>query len=76
MAHAEMVWCQEEPRNMGAWSFIEPELEDVLTTLGAKYKRVTYAGRRASASTASGLMSRHMEQIDALLNAALKDAIE
>ena len=76
MAHAEMVWCQEEPRNMGAWSFIEPELEDVLTTLGAKYKRVTYAGRRASASTASGLMSRHMEQREALLNAALKDAIE
>jgi 2-oxoglutarate dehydrogenase E1 component len=51
-------------------------LEDVLTTLGAKYKRVTYAGRRASASTASGLMSRHMEQREALLNAALKDAIE
>jgi 2-oxoglutarate dehydrogenase E1 component len=76
MAHAEMVWCQEEPRNMGAWSFIEPELEDVLTTLGATHKRVSYAGRRASASTASGLMSRHLEQREALLNAALIDPID
>ena len=76
MAHAEMVWCQEEPRNMGAWSFIEPELEDVLTTLDAKHKRVSYAGRRASASTASGLMSRHLEQREALLNAALIDPVD
>ena len=76
MAHAEMIWCQEEPRNMGAWSFIEPELEDVLTTLDAKHKRVSYAGRRASASTASGLMSRHLEQREALLNAALIDPFD
>jgi len=76
MAHAEMVWCQEEPRNMGAWSFIEPALEDVLSTLGAKHARVRYAGRSASASTASGLMSRHMEQREALLNAALIDPID
>ena len=75
MVHAEMVWCQEEPRNMGAWSFIEPELEDVLTHLDAKHKRVFYAGRRASASTASGQMSRHLEQREALLNAALIDPI-
>ncbi len=76
MADAEMIWCQEEPRNMGAWSFIEPALEDVLTTLGAKHKRAVYAGRSASASTASGLMSRHMSQRDALLNAALIDPID
>ncbi len=76
MADAEMIWCQEEPRNMGAWSFIEPALEDVLTTLGAKHKRAVYAGRSASASTASGLMSRHMSQRDAFLNAALIDPID
>jgi 2-oxoglutarate dehydrogenase E1 component len=76
MAHAEMVWCQEEPRNMGAWSFIEPALEEVLVTLQAKHKRAVYAGRSASASTASGLMSRHMEQREAFLNAALSDPID
>jgi 2-oxoglutarate dehydrogenase E1 component len=75
-AHAEMVWCQEEPRNMGAWSFIEPELENVLTTLGAKHKRPTYAGRNAAASTATGMMSRHLEQRDALVKAALSDPID
>ena len=75
-AHAEMVWCQEEPRNMGAWSFIEPELENVLKTLGAAHNRPVYAGRKAAASTATGLMSRHLEQRDALLKAALIDPVE
>ena len=75
-AHAEMVWCQEEPRNMGAWSFIEPEIENVLLTLGARQTRVTYAGRNAAASTATGLMSRHLQQRDALLKAALIDPVD
>ena len=75
-AHAEMVWCQEEPRNMGAWSFIEPELENVLTTLGAKHKRPVYAGRKAAASTATGLMSSHLIQREALLKAALIDPVD
>ena len=74
-AHAEMVWCQEEPRNMGAWSYIEPEIENVLVSLDAKHKRPTYAGRRAGASTASGLMSRHLQERDAFLAAALSDPI-
>lgn len=75
-AHAEMVWCQEEPRNMGAWSFIEPELETVLKTLGAKHTRPTYAGRRAGASTASGLMSRHLTEREAFLASALHQPID
>ena len=75
-AHAEMVWCQEEHKNMGAWSFIEPELETVLTTLDAKHKRAVYAGRKAAASTATGLMSHHLQQRDALLKAALSDPID
>ena len=45
-AHAEMVWCQEEPRNMGAWSFIEPELENVLSTLGANIHGPSMPGAR------------------------------
>ena len=68
---AEFVWCQEEPRNMGAWHFIEPYIEWVLTQIGATHKRPRYAGRAASAATATGLMSKHLAQLKALLDEAL-----
>ncbi|WP_019223035.1 2-oxoglutarate dehydrogenase E1 component [Bartonella rattaustraliani] len=68
---AEIVWCQEEPKNMGAWSFIEPYLEWVLTHINAEYSRARYAGRPASASPASGLMVQHLEQLAAFLEDAL-----
>jgi 2-oxoglutarate dehydrogenase E1 component len=68
---AEMVWCQEEPRNMGAWSFIEPNLEWVLDHIGAKHKRPRYAGRPSSAATATGLMSKHTRELKAFLDEAL-----
>ncbi|MBB4075866.1 2-oxoglutarate dehydrogenase E1 component [Bartonella fuyuanensis] len=68
---AEIFWCQEEPKNMGAWSFIEPYLEWVLTHINAQYSRVRYAGRPASASPASGLMVKHLEQLAAFLKDAL-----
>src|SRR5439155_871721 len=51
---AELVWCQEEPRNMGSWHFIEPYLEWVLNQIHAPNKRPRYAGRAASAATATG----------------------
>ena len=69
--NAEMVWCQEEPKNMGSWSFIDPYLEWVLAHIDAKYQRVRYTGRPASASTATGLMSRHLAQLEAFLEDAL-----
>ncbi len=68
---AEVVWCQEEPRNMGAWHFIEPYLEWVLNQVNATYKRPRYAGRAAAAATATGLMSKHLAQLKALLDEAL-----
>ena len=68
---AEVVWCQEEPRNMGAWSFIEPSLEWVCTQVHGVTRRVRYAGRQASAATATGLMSKHLAQMQAFLNEAL-----
>lgn len=68
---AEMVWCQEEPKNQGAWSYIEPNLEWVLTQVGATHTRPRYVGRAASASPATGLASRHKAQQDALVNEAL-----
>jgi 2-oxoglutarate dehydrogenase E1 component len=69
--NAELVWCQEEPRNMGAWHFIEPYLEWVLNQVHAPNKRPRYAGRAASAATATGLMSKHQAQLKALLDDAL-----
>jgi 2-oxoglutarate dehydrogenase E1 component len=68
---AEVVWCQEEPRNMGAWHFIEPYLEWVLNQINAPNRRPRYAGRAASAATATGLMSKHLAQLKALLDEAL-----
>ena len=63
--NAEMVWCQEEPKNMGAWSFIDPYLEWVLAHIDAKHQRVRYTGRPAAASPATGLMSKHLAQLAA-----------
>ncbi|MGV8988430.1 MAG: 2-oxoglutarate dehydrogenase E1 component [Cypionkella sp.] len=68
---AEFVWCQEEPRNQGAWSFLEPELERLLTKVDAKSPRPRYAGRIASASPATGLASKHKAEQTALVNDAL-----
>ena len=68
---AEMVWCQEEPKNQGAWSFIEPNIEWCLTRIGAKHQRPDYAGRAASASPATGLASQHKAQQQALIDQAL-----
>ncbi|WP_295814616.1 2-oxoglutarate dehydrogenase E1 component [uncultured Nitratireductor sp.] len=69
--NAEMVWCQEEPKNMGAWSFIDPYLEWVLQHIEAKNTRVRYTGRPAAASPATGLMSKHLAQLEAFLEDAL-----
>jgi 2-oxoglutarate dehydrogenase E1 component len=68
---AEMVWCQEEPRNMGAWHFIEPYLEWVLNQAGAAHKRARYAGRPAAAATAVGVMSKHLAQLKAFVDDVL-----
>jgi 2-oxoglutarate dehydrogenase E1 component len=69
--NAGFVWCQEEPKNQGAWSFIEPELEVLLTKIRGTTTRAAYVGRNASASPATGLASRHKYEQTALVNAAL-----
>ncbi len=69
--NAEMVWCQEEPKNMGAWAFVDPYLEWVLAHINAKHQRVRYTGRPAAASPATGLMSKHLAQLEAFLEDAL-----
>jgi 2-oxoglutarate dehydrogenase E1 component len=68
---ADVVWCQEEPKNMGSWTFVEPYLEWVLGQVGGKAKRARYAGRSASAATATGLMSKHLAQLRAFIDECL-----
>ncbi|MEM7057012.1 MAG: 2-oxoglutarate dehydrogenase E1 component [Pseudomonadota bacterium] len=69
--NADMVWCQEEPKNQGAWTFVEPNIEWVLGRVKGKAARATYAGRPASASPATGLASQHKAEQEALVGAAL-----
>jgi 2-oxoglutarate dehydrogenase E1 component len=66
-----VVWCQEEPKNMGAWGFVEPYLEQVQLELGLKAKRPVYTGRVEAASPATGLMSKHNQQQAKLVDDAL-----
>jgi 2-oxoglutarate dehydrogenase E1 component len=68
---AEIVWCQEEPRNMGSWHFVEHYLEWVLNQIEAQHRRPRYATRPASASTAVGQMSKHLAQLKQLMDDAL-----
>ncbi len=68
--NADIVWCQEEPKNMGAWTFIQPYVEWVMDQLGRSGQRVSYAGRKASASTATGLMRTHLAELQAFLDEA------
>jgi 2-oxoglutarate dehydrogenase E1 component len=67
----EVIWCQEEPRNNGAWFFVESQIEQSLADAGHAGMRPRYAGRDASASPATGLASRHAEQQEALVADAL-----
>jgi 2-oxoglutarate dehydrogenase E1 component len=69
---ADMVWCQEEPRNMGAWTFVDWNIEKTLEKLDVKHKRARYVGRPASASTAAGTMALHNKELAAFLEAAFE----
>ena len=68
---AELVWCQEEPQNMGAWSFVEPRVLAVLDMVKTPERKLRYAGRSAAAATATGMMSKHLQQRDQFLEEAL-----
>jgi 2-oxoglutarate dehydrogenase E1 component len=68
---AEFVWCQEEPRNMGGWTFVRDFIEDIMAETGTKQQRLDYAGRAAAASPATGSLSRHNREQQALIAAAL-----
>jgi 2-oxoglutarate dehydrogenase E1 component len=67
----DLIWAQEEPKNNGAWFFVEDLLEQCLAEAGFKGMRAQYAGRDASASPATGLAKRHAAEQAALIAAAL-----
>ena len=72
--NAEVVWCQEEPENMGAWRFIDRRIEKVLADISdvkMKATRPIYVGRPESASTATGLFKRHVAEQEKLVSEAL-----
>ena len=68
---AEVVWCQEEPENMGAWTFVAPRIEQVLTELDGAARRPRYVGRAAAASPATGFLVLHQREQRALIDDAL-----
>ena len=69
---AEVVWCQEEPYNMGAWHFVDRRIEQVLGAIGIAAKRPRYVGRPEAASPATGLYKRHNQEQAKLVDEALK----
>ncbi|MBV9654843.1 MAG: 2-oxoglutarate dehydrogenase E1 component [Acetobacteraceae bacterium] len=73
-ANADVVWCQEEPENMGAWSFVDRRIEHVLRSLEGPCRRPRYVGREAAASPATGLAKVHAVQQARLVDEALSVA--
>ena len=69
--NAEIIWCQEEPKNMGAWTFIRDRIDAVLAEINHYHSQVNYVGRIEAASPATGLMKKHIAEQTALLNEGL-----
>ena len=68
---AEIVWCQEEPRNMGSWFFVQERLEEAMAEAGCNQTRPLYVGRPEAASPATGSLARHIKEQEKLVNEAL-----
>ena len=69
--NAEIVWCQEEPKNMGAWHFLDRRIEEVLGNLNVEAERPVYVGRPEAASPATGSLGKHNAEQQALVSEAL-----
>jgi 2-oxoglutarate dehydrogenase E1 component len=71
--NAEIFWCQEEPKNMGAWTFMQPRIEEVMEQVGHK-DRLRYVGRPEAASPAAGYLKIHEKEQRLLVDQALSFA--
>ncbi|MCV3769621.1 MAG: 2-oxoglutarate dehydrogenase E1 component, partial [Wolbachia pipientis] len=70
--NAEVIWCQEEPKNMGGWFFVNPLIEEVLLDLDIQAKRPECIARPAAASPACGYASVHIQQQEEILKQVIK----
>ena len=68
----EIVWCQEEPKNMGPWGFIRSRIQNVLTNIKSKQSLIPFIGRRAAASPATGVFDRHLANQKNILRLAIE----
>lgn len=69
--NADVVWCQEEPRNQGYWHFMDRRIEDVLVEIRHKAARPKFVGRIDAAAPATGLLARHQAEQTKLIGEAL-----
>lgn len=69
--NAEFTWCQEEHKNQGPWSFVEPRFRNTLKHIGMKNTEINYAGRAISASTATGYGKTHKAELAKFLAEAM-----
>lgn len=74
--HAEVVWCQEEPANMGAWTFVAQRIETIVRDLNNDHQTVSYVGRRGAAAPATGLNSRHVQEQKWIVDQALEGNLD
>jgi len=74
--NAEVIWCQEEPANMGAWTFVYPRLDIMLEVLDGKTKRPIYVGRKSAASPATGQASVHIKEQALLVEQSLTGKVK
>ncbi len=71
----EIVWAQEEPKNMGAWGFVKGRLESVMQEAKVKQEKIFYVGRSPAASTAAGSLERHLSNQETIIKMATEDSI-
>ena len=70
--NCEIIWCQEEPKNMGAYGFIKRRIENVMKEIDSKQQKIAYVGRRAAASPATGVFDRHIANQKNILRLAIE----
>ena len=70
---AKFIWCQEEPKNMGAWNTVKNYIERTLDMINLKDINVNYVGRQASSSTATGNANKHLAQQKEILEKIIRD---
>ena len=70
--NAKFYWCQEEPKNMGAWFAVRDYIQWTLNNIKAKNKEVMYIGRNTAATPATGYAKRHLAQQKEIIDEVFK----